>query len=167
MTDSLGYWPQWITNAANWLNYNIIQPIKNLFSSLTQSNEVNISSHDANRRPYNGEPGSIYIAPNGDSRTYGPDGSPEHDYDHDDHGRPDQHPHDPNGGHNHDWNNGKRGPAYSIGWEPIAGTALVTVCLIGIIVVAADDATGIGVADNFLFGPLGAGVGKGLIMILG
>ena len=30
-----------------------------------------------------------------------------------------------------------------------------------------DDATGIGVADDFLFGPLGAGVGEGLILIFG
>lgn len=36
-----------------------------------------------------------------------------------------------------------------------------------ICVVAADDATGIGVADDFLFGPLGAGVGEGLILIFG
>lgn len=33
--------------------------------------------------------------------------------------------------------------------------------------VAADDLTGVGVADDFLFGPLGAGVGEGLIMIFG
>ena len=41
----------------------------------------------------------------------------------------------------------------------------MTVCAIGIVVVAADDVTGIGVADDFLFGPLGAGVGEGLILI--
>ena len=167
MSDPTGSWPKWIETAASWVNNNIIQPAKNFFSSSKQSNVVNASSHDANRRPYTGEPGSTYTAPNGDSRTYGPDGTPEHDYDHDDHGRPDKHPHDPNGGHNHDWENGVRGPAYSIGWEPIAGAALVTVCVIGIVVVAADDVTGIGVADDFLFGPLGAGVGEGLILIFG
>ena len=167
MSDPSGNWPKWIETAANWVNNNIIQPVKNFFSSPKQSNVVNASSHDANRRPYNGEPGSTYTAPNGDSRTYGPDGTPEHDYDHDDHGRPDKHPHDPNGGHNHDWENGVRGPAYSVGWEPLAGAALVTVCVIGIVVVDADDATGIGVADDFLFGPLGAGVGEGLILIFG
>ena len=167
MSDPSGNWPKWIETATNWVNNNIIQPVKNFFSSPKQSNVVNASSHDANRRPYNGEPGSTYTAPNGDSRTYGPDGTPEHDYDHDDHGRPDKHPHDPNGGHNHDWENGVRGPAYSVGWEPLAGAALVTVCVIGIVVVAADNATGIGVADDFLFGPLGAGVGEGLILIFG
>ena len=165
MSDSSGHWSQWIKDAASWVNNNIIQPVKNFFSSSKQSNVVNASSHDANRRPYTGEPGSTYTAPNGDSRTYGPDGTPEHNYDHDDHRRPDKHPHDSNGGHNHDWENGVRGPAYSIGWEPIAGVALVTVCAIGIVVVAADDVTGIGVADDFLFEPLGAGVGEGLILI--
>ncbi len=167
MTDPTGGWPKWIEDAANWVNKNIVQPVKNFFSASKQSNVVTASSHDANRRPNTGEPGSTYTAPNGDSRTYGSDGTPKHDYDHDDHGRPDKHPHDPNGGHNHDWENGVRGPAYSIGWESIAGAALVTVCVIGIVVVAADDATGIGVADDFLFGPLGAGVGEGLILIFG
>lgn len=43
----------------------------------------------------------------------------------------------------------------------------VVICTVGIIAVAADDLTGVGVADDFLFGPLGAGVGEGLIMIFG
>ncbi len=167
MFDSSGSWPKWIETAAGWINENIIQPVKDFFSPSTQSNVVNSSSHDANRRPNEGEPGSTFIAPNGDRRTYGPDGKPEHDYDHDDHGQPNQHPHDPNGGHNHDWKNGKRGPAYSIGLDHIAGAALVTACVIGIVVVAADDATGIGVADDCLLGPLGAGVREGLILLLG
>ncbi len=36
----------------------------------------------------------------------------------------------------------------------------MTVCIIGLAVVIADDFTGIGVADDFLYGPLGTGVGK-------
>ena len=32
---------------------------------------IQASSHDVNRRPYTGKPGSTYKAPNGDSRTYG------------------------------------------------------------------------------------------------
>lgn len=32
---------------------------------------------------------------------------------------------------------------------------------------ATDDVTGIGVIDDLLFGPLGAGVGEGLILIFG
>ena len=51
---------------------------------------------------------------------------------------------------------------HSVG-EPLQ----VTVSVIGIIVVAADDVTGIGVADDFLLGPLGAGIGEGLALILG
>ena len=123
------------------------------------------SSHDANKRPNTGEPGSTYVAPNGDKRTYGPDGKPQHDYDHNDHGRPDKHPHDDNGGHNHDWENGERGPAYETYIEPIAGVALITLCAVGIIAVAVDDATGVGIADDFLFAPLGIGISEGLIMI--
>ena len=42
-----------------------------------------------------------------------------------------------------------------------------TITKIGIVIVAADDATGIGVSDDFLFGPLGAGVREGLILIFG
>ena len=60
---------------------------------------------------------------------------------------------------NHDWKNGVRGPAYSFGWESVAGAALVTACVIGMVVVAVDDVTGIGVADDFLFWSLGAGTG--------
>jgi hypothetical protein len=39
--------------------------------------------------------------------------------------------------------------------------------VIGIVVVATDDVTGIGVIDDFLFGPLGVDVGEGLILIFG
>ena len=167
MSDPSGNWPKWLKAAANWVNNNIVKPIKKILSSSKQGNVVTASSHDANRRPYRGKPGSTYKAPNGDSRTYGPDGTPEHDYDHDDHGRPDKHPHDSNGGHNHDWKNGVRGPAYSIVWKPIAGVALLTVCVIGIVAVAADNVTGIGAFDDFLLGPLSAGAEEGLILIFG
>ena len=123
------------------------------------------SAHDLNRRPYFGEPGSTYTAPNGDRRTYGPDGKPEHDYDHDDHGFPDKHPHDPDGGHNHDWKNGKRGPAYCINLEPTIGVALVTVCALGVVAIVVDDITVVGYADNILLGPLGEGIREGIILI--
>ena len=123
--------------------------------------------HDQNHRPYKGEPGSTFTAPNGDTRTYGPDGKPQHDYDHDDHGAPSKHPHDSNGGHHHDWTGGKRGAPYAADLKPVAGVALVTICVIGIVIVAADDATGIGIADDFLFCPLGAGIGEGFLLIAG
>ena len=73
-----------------------------------------------------------------------------------------------------EWKNGERGkehlppdPFYKMSWEPVIGAGLVVICTVGIIAVAADDLTGVGVADDFLFGPLGAGVGEGLIMIFG
>ena len=126
-------------------------------------------SHEDNRRPNTGTPGSTWKAPNGDKRTFGPDGRPKQDYDHDDHGFPESHPHDENGGHYHDWDwskNPPRGKAYVIKPNPVAGVVLVTLCVIGIVIVAAD-AIGVGVADNFLFEPLGVGIGEGLIMISG
>ncbi len=76
-------------------------------------------------------------------------------------------PHDSKGGHNHDWENGVRGPAYSVNWKPIVGVVLVTVCVIALAVVIADDFTGVGAVDDVLLGPLGTGVGKGLIMVFG
>lgn len=45
------------------------------------------------------------------------------------------------------------------------GVGLITICTIGIVLVAADDVTVIGIADDFLFGPLGAGITEGVIMI--
>lgn len=76
--------------------------------------------------------------------------------------------------HDHEWKDGKRqkghlppSPEYEFSLDPVLGVGLVTICVIGIIFVAADDATGIGVADDFLFGLLGAGVGEGFILIFG
>ncbi len=41
MYDSSGHWPQWMKNAANWVNNNIIQPVANFFSSSSNT----ISGH--------------------------------------------------------------------------------------------------------------------------
>ena len=71
MDDHDGNWPKWIEDTANWVKDNIVQPIRKVFCALKQSNVPKASSHDANRRPNTGEPGSTYTAPNGDSRTYG------------------------------------------------------------------------------------------------
>ena len=131
---------------------------------------VNNLEHNANRRPPTGEPGSTYRAPNGDTRTYGPDGKPVHDYDHNDHGNPSKHPHDENGGHHHDWDWTKfppRQPAYVINWEPIAGTVVMAICVVGAVVVVADNMTGIGVSNDLLLVPLYKGFNKGLAMVTG
>ena len=37
MSDSSGHWPQWIKDAANWVNNNIIQPVANFFSPSTNT----------------------------------------------------------------------------------------------------------------------------------
>ena len=37
MSDSSGHWPQWMKNAANWVNNNIIQPVANFFSPSTNT----------------------------------------------------------------------------------------------------------------------------------
>ena len=89
------------------------------------------------------------------------------DYDHDDHGQPSKHPHDENGGHYHDWDNGVRGPAYAIELAPLSGATLVTACTIGFMMVIADDVTGVGIANDALLFPLSAGIEKGIIMIMG
>ncbi len=122
---------------------------------------------DSNYRPYKGKPGSTYTAPNGDTRTYGADGTPIHDYDHDDHGNPKNHPHDQNGGHNHDWKDGSRGPAYSVRWEHVAGGIIVTTCVIATVYIVGNDLTGIGAIDDFLLAPFGAGMSKGIEMLTG
>lgn len=57
-------------------------------------------------------------------------------------------------------------PAYEIDWEPILGLGLVFICFVGVAIIVSDDVTGIGALDDFLLGPLGTGISKGLIMIL-
>ena len=137
----------------------------------TASSNTKTSSNN-NKRPNTGNPNSTYKAPNGDKRTYDSDGKPKQDYDHSDHGYPDKHPHDENGGHYHDWDwsdnkpwagDSPRGPAY----VPIVGIVTVVACVVGIVIIAADDVTGIGVADDVLLPPLGAGIAEGIVMIMG
>lgn len=106
--------------------------------------------------------------PNGDWRRYRPDGRPELDYDHDDHDDPKNHPHDEDGGHSHDWDwtkNPPRQPARLNVWDPIAGVAIATASIVGIIYVVGNDVTGIGAADDGLLAPLAAAFGKGLSMV--
>ena len=122
--------------------------------------------------PKTGEPGSSQTLPNPDGtpkqkRWYGPDGNPERDRDY-------NHPGNMPFPHDHEWKDGKRqpdhlppDPSYNFSLERVVGIGLVTICVVGIVAVAVDDVTGIGVADDVLFGPLGAGVGEGLIMIFG
>lgn len=140
--------------------------VKSTISSALKSNVVTSSL------PKTGDPNSTQTLPNPDGtpkqkRWYGPDGNAERDRDY-------NHSGDMPFPHDHEWNNGIRGkdhlppsPDYEFFWEPVVGIGMVTICAIGIVIVSADDATGIGVADDFLFGPLGAGFEGGLIMIFG
>ena len=174
MSDHTGHWPQWLKNVASTVvnavkkaGTVVVNTVKSVVSSVT-----NIVKASSNSLPPKGEPGSSKTLPNPDGtpkqkRWYGPDGNPERDRDY-------NHPGNMPFPHDHRWKNGERGkdhlppdPSYKMNWEPVIGVGLVTVCVVGIIAVAADDATGIGVADDFLFGPLGAGVGEGLILIFG
>ena len=174
MSDHTGHWPQWLKNVASTVvnavkkaGTVVVNTVKSVVSSVT-----NIVKASSNSLPPKGEPGSSKTLPNPDGtpkqkRWYGPDGNPERDRDY-------NHPGNMPFPHDHRWKNGERGkdhlppdPSYKMNWEPVIGVGLVTVCVVGIIAVAADDATGIGFADDFLFGPLGAGVGEGLILIFG
>jgi len=164
LKDSSGRRPVYLDVNGVGLYVNNSQPVYTSIMNPVGANIVN-SSHEDNRRPNTGEPGSTYVAPNGDTRTYGPDGKPEHDYDHNDHGRPDKHPHDPNGGHHHDWENGIRGPAYESNDSVFLGVALVTVSAVAIAILAADDLTLVGIADDVAIGPLVVGIGEGVNII--
>ena len=42
--DYLGNWPQWVLNAANWVDNNIIQPVTQFFSDIKED----ISNYDKN-----------------------------------------------------------------------------------------------------------------------
>ena len=174
MSAHTGHWPQWIKNAASAV-VNAVKKAVTVVANTVKSavsSASNILKASSNSLPKKGEPGSSQTLPNPDGtpkqkRWYGPDGNPERDRDYD-HSSNMPFPHD------HEWKNGERGkehlppdPSYKMSWEPVIGAGLVVIGTVGIIAVAADDLTGVGVADDFLFGPLGAGVGEGLIMIFG
>ena len=164
-SDSTGNWPKWIKKISSAVK-KAVKTISQVAKSFVNNNYY-ISSTTPTRRPNTGKPGSTYTAPNGDKRTYGPDGRPTKDWDHDDHGAPNKHPHDSEGGHTHDWENGKRGPTHIEQIKPILGVTLIAACTLGMAFVVANDTTGIGVIDDFLISPLGSGIGSGVIMIFG
>ena len=174
MSDHTGHWPQWIKNAASAV-VNAVKKAVTVVANTVKSavsSASNILKASSNSLPKKGEPRSSQTLPNPDGtpkqkRWYGPDGNPERDRDY-------NHPGNMPFPHDHEWKNGERGkehlppdPSYKMSWKPVIGAGLVVICTVGIIAVAADDLTGVGVADDFLFGPLGAGVGEGLIMIFG
>ena len=171
MSDRSGHWPQWIKNAAR----KVVNAVKKTVAAIVNTVKSAVSfakRPPSSSLPTKGEPGSSKTLPNPDGtpkqkRWYGPDGNAERDRDYNHDGKV-PFPHD------HEWKNGERqtehlppDPSYNINWEPVIGVGLVLVCAVGIMAAAADDVIGVGVADDFLFGPLGAGVSEGLIMIFG
>ena len=73
-----------------------------------------------------------------------------------------------------EWKDGKRGkehlppsPEYEISFEPLIGIGLIVACGIGAAIIAADDTTGFGIADDYLFAPLGEGFRRGLVLVFG
>ncbi|NLU24614.1 MAG: RHS repeat-associated core domain-containing protein, partial [Clostridiales bacterium] len=176
MSDSTGHWPQWIKNAVSAVSNAVkkavgavVNSVKSAISSLTKqaSNIVK-----ANSLPKAGDPGSSKTLPNPDGtpkqkRWYGPDGNAERDRDY-------NHPGEMPFPHDHEWRDGIRqpghlppDPSYDFSWEPVLGVGLVAISVIGVAWVAGNDVTGVGVADDFLLGPLGGGVRQGFIMIFG
>ena len=168
--DTIGNWPKWVKKTAKAIS----NTAKKVFTTVkkaikpraTATKRTNLSS-----LPKKGTPGYSRTLPNPDGtskqkRWYGPDGNAERDRDF-------NHPGDMPFPHDHEWKNGNRGeehlppdPAYEIDWEPILGLGLVFICFVGVAIIVSDDVTGIGALDDFLLGPLGTGISKGLIMIL-
>ena len=123
-----------------------------------------------NGLPRTGPPNSSRVLKNPDGtikqkRWYGPDGNAIRDRDYN-HGGSMDFPHD------HEWLDGKRqedhlppSPDYQFSWDPVLGAGIVVVCFIGITIIAADNITGAGIADDFLLVPLGRGVAEGMKMM--
>ncbi len=130
-----------------------------------------LKSEKESSLPVTGKPNSSQTLNNPDGtpkqkRWYGPDGKAERDRDYNHPGK-EEFPYD------HVWDNGKRGkehlpqsPDYEIEYSPLTGAAMVTICSLGMVIVAVDDITGFGVANDFLIVPFSVGIDKGLIMLI-
>lgn len=98
--------------AAFLLGVGVTLMIFGLSSDNAQTPQVSLSS--SNDLPFQGTPGSHVKSPDGTKeRIYGPDGLPDRDRHHTDHGNPKKHPDVP---HDHDWGYNKEGK-----WEPGKG----------------------------------------------
>ena len=120
--------------------------------------------------PPTGEPGSEQTLNNPDGspkqkRWYGEDGKPIRDRDYNHSGKDIPFPHD------HEWKDGERqkehlppSQDYNISLNSIIGECILIVGVVSFALLL-DDATGIGVIDDFLLGPIGAIISKGLEMV--
>ncbi len=167
--DNNGHQSQRIYDIAN----SIITVSKNIITNIC--NEIKIKNTTGlylDSLPKTGQPNSKGTLYNPDGtikqkRWYGPDGVAVRDRDY-------NHPGNMEFPHDHQWTDGKRGtdhlppsPEFEFRWEPIVGVGLSSACVIGIIIVAADDITVFGISDDFLFGPLAGGFSGGLTLIMG
>lgn len=98
--------------AAVLLGVSVTLMIFGLKSDSKQTPQVSLTN--SNDLPYRGVPGSHVKSPDGTKeRIYGPDGLPDRDRHHTDHGHPKQHPDVP---HDHDWGYNDEGK-----WQPGKG----------------------------------------------
>ena len=127
---------------------------------------------DSNSLLPTGKPNSSKILYNPDGtpkqkRWYGPDGKAEHDRDY-------NHPGNMPFPHDHSWENGTRNreheppsPDYEINMQKVIGVGLVIISSAGIVLIAVDDSTVVGVADDALFAPLIVAFSNGIGMTFG
>ena len=170
MSDSSGCWPRWIADAICAVRGLIKKTAKAISKTAKPTVSSTVKRITSKSLPPKGDPNSSQTLLNPDGtpkqkRWYGPDGRAERDRDYN-HSGDGPFPHD------HEWNNGRRGkdhlppsPDYKFSWAPVIGIGIVTICAIGIAVVIVDDLTIAGVADDYLLGPLYAGLSRGFIMI--
>ena len=177
LSDETGNWPKWIASVSKTISnavkkaVNTVVNVVKSFSSSSRRASMVIAS--INSLPRTGDPNSSQTLPNPDGtpkqkRWYGPDGSAVRDRDYNHTGDDVTFPHD------HEWKDGERGkehldpdPEYEFTTEQIIGVGVVLVCAVGIAYVVANDLTGIGVVDDFLIAPLGAGASTGLTLVFG
>ena len=79
MSDPDGNWPKWVSKIGNAVKNTVktvVKAVKKAANTVktTVAKFAKKTSGASNKRPPTGEPGSTYVAPNGDRRTYGPDG---------------------------------------------------------------------------------------------
>ena len=149
--------------AGNPINYVDNSGHKHVAASNIVGASFSASTTNANSLPPKGEPNSSQTLLNPDGtpkqkRWYDPDGNAERDRDY-------NHAGDMPFPHDHVWDNGKRGkehlppsPDYEFSMDPLMDVTIMVTYTVGIVYIVANDATGVGVADNLLLGPLANGI---------
>lgn len=72
----------------------------------------------------------------------------------------------PNGDHKHVYPDGHVREHFSMDWDPVIGIGIVVISTAGILWVAGNDLTGVGVVDDGLLPGLGTAFGQGITMIV-